>query len=77
MKTNSKSQTTGVPPERDLIPLGTDIVGSYIGSSVEYGFLQTDRALPQSIDDAERDYGPDIYERQMMQSSVARRPISK
>lgn len=43
--------------------MATDLVGSYIGSSVEYGFLQTDRALAQTIDDAERDFGPDIYER--------------
>jgi len=63
MKTTPVKQTTGVPPERELVPLGTDIVGSYIGSSVEYGFIQTDRALPQTIDDAERDFGPDIYER--------------
>lgn len=55
--------TSDIPPSRDTAPPATDIVGSYIGSSAEYGFLQTDRALPQSIDDAERDFGEDIYDR--------------
>jgi len=55
--------TTGVPPVRDLAPVVTDIAGSYIGSSAQYGFIQVDRALPQTIDDAERDFGDDIYDR--------------
>jgi hypothetical protein len=38
-------------------------LGSFIGSSSEYGFLQADRALPQTIDDAERDFGEDLYDR--------------
>lgn len=58
-----KKQTTGVPPVRDERGPVTGIVGSYIGSSERYGFIQTDRALPQTIDDAERDFGEDIYDR--------------
>lgn len=54
---------TAVPPQQDEAPVQTDIIGSYIGSSVEYGFIQVDRALPQTIDDAERDFGEDIYDR--------------
>ena len=56
-------QTTGVPLGRDEGAVRTDILGAYIGSSVEYGFLQADRALARTIDDAERDFGDDIYDR--------------
>ncbi len=52
-----------MPPVRHAPPLTTGIVGSYIASSAEYGFIQVDRALPQTIDDAERDFGEDIYDR--------------
>jgi len=58
-----QKSTSGIPPERVTPPLVTDIVGSYIGSSAQYGFIQVDRALPQTIDDAERDFGDDIYDR--------------
>jgi len=50
-------------PGRREPPVQTPMVGSYIGSSAEYGFLQADRALPRTIDDAERDFGSDIYDR--------------
>ena len=63
-KSTSKLRgTTGRPPATHPEPVVTPIAGSYIGSSVEYGFLQTDRALPSSIDDAESEFGEDIYDR--------------
>ncbi len=60
---NRQRTTTERPPRRESTPLVTDMVGANIGSSVQYGFLQADRALPQTIDDAERDFGEDIYDR--------------
>ncbi len=50
-------------PKREKDEGVTAPVGSLIGSSTEYGFLVADRALPQTIDDAERDFGFDIYDR--------------
>lgn len=55
--------TTGTPTPREEVELGSNPLVSYIGSSVEYGFLQADRALPRTIDDAEADFGENIYDR--------------
>ena len=41
----------------------TDPRREYISASIEYRYFIGDRALPQSIDDAERDFGIDIYDR--------------
>jgi len=57
------TSTTGTPPNRKVPTVSTPIAGSYIGSSAEFGFIQVDRALPQTIDDAERDFGETIYDR--------------
>ncbi len=63
IKTEMPPATTAVPPRREEMAVVTDLAEPLVGSSVEYGFLQADRALPQTIDDAERDFGEDIYDR--------------
>jgi len=46
-------------------PVVSDPRREYIAASLEYRYFIGDRALPQSIDDAERDFGLDIYDRMM------------
>ena len=46
-------------------PVVSDPRREYISATLEYCYFIGDRALPQSIDDAERDFGLEIYDRMM------------
>lgn len=51
------------PPVLEQAPANAAPTSEFVSSTVQYSFLPFARALPQSIDDAERDFGLDIYER--------------
>ena len=66
------SEVTSAVPAR---PIKGEVVSApeiqYIASSVEYAFLATDRALPQSIDDAETKFGLEIYDKMNNEATMA------
>lgn len=68
---NESEFTSVAPAAIETRPVTTDPTHEYIGSSVEYGYWNVDRVLPQSIDDAERLYGPDIYDRMVTDPLMA------
>ena len=52
-----KIDTSVAPPDRGFGEVKSDPQASYIASSTAFKFYIGDRALPQSIDDLERDFG--------------------
>lgn len=47
------------------------IMREYVAGSSDFPYLQLQRALPRHVDDAERDFGADIYERMLRDPMVA------
>lgn len=61
--TPGEDVTTLIPSVTQRGEVVSDLGISYIAGTTQYPWLTADIALPQTIDDAELLYGPDIYDR--------------
>lgn len=59
-------------PEADLALSGlAQVVREYVSGSADFPYQQFQRALPRYVDDAERDFGPELYDRMLRDPMVA------
>lgn len=62
----AKDKTKTVPPpERTPAEVVTDPKTEFVAGVLESAFIQGERGLPETIDDAEKSFGTDIYDRMM------------
>lgn len=61
-KARAKKQTTWLPVRQTYGDVVSDNLVEYVASSTQYPYFKTDVGLPQTIDEAERKYGMDIYQ---------------
>ena len=47
------------------------VVREYVAGSSDFPYQQFQRALPRYVDDAERDFGTDLYDRMLRDPMVA------
>ena len=67
----NKPTSVVVPDTSGRAPIVSDPLVTFIAGSTDYAYWQTDRALPQSIDDAERQHGLALYDRMLTESVLA------
>lgn len=71
LSTEAEAPTTLEPIERDRGDVVSRLDTGYIAGTAQYPFIRSDIALPMTIDDAEREYGIDIYERMKREPILA------
>jgi len=66
----SSDLTTSSPLRTPIADAVSDLATPYVSSSVEYPFYWGGRAVPREIDEAEREFGVDIYDKMAADSRL-------
>ena len=66
-----KTRVVAKTPEAGVALSGlAQVVREYVAGSTDFPYQQFQRALPRYVDDAERDFGSDLYERMLRDPMV-------